>query len=221
MILAAGRGERLRPLTDHCPKPLLPVHGKPLMQYLIESLVASGIRQLVINLAHLGEQIEAHFGDGGGLGAEIQYSHEAPALETAGGIQQALPLLGTEPFLVVSGDLYLEYPFAQLPREPEGLAHLVLVPNPPFHPGGDFGLQAGRLSTEGPQYNFAGLGVYRPEAFAGLQPGYAKLGPLLRQWQQQDRVSAELFQGCWRNVGTLDELQALAVSLGERTHGLG
>ncbi len=214
MILAAGRGERMRPLTDSCPKPLLPVGGKPLIVWHLERLAAAGFRRVVINHAHLGQQIEAALGTGSAWGLEIAYSPEPPgALETAGGIVKALPLLGAEPFLVVNGDVFCDWDFTRAPAllADGDLAHLVLVPNPPQHPAGDFALGNGRVAADGAErLTFSGLGIYRPALFAGLTPGQpAKLAPLLRQAMAEGRVSGECHGGRWEDVGTPARLQAL------------
>jgi MurNAc alpha-1-phosphate uridylyltransferase len=212
MILAAGRGERLRPLTDHTPKPLLPAGGRPVIEHTLEALVRAGFADIVINLAHLGWQIRERLGDGRRFGARIRYSDEGEqALETAGGILQALALLGPEPFVVVNGDIGTDYDFARLRREPAGDAHLVLVPNPPHHPQGDFGLDSDRVTPlgDGTQaYTFAGIGVYRAELFAPLPPGRAPLAPLLRQAMAAGRVSGELHPGFWLDIGTAERLGA-------------
>ena len=204
MILAAGRGERMRPLTDRTPKPLLEIAGKPLIQYHIEALRAAGIHDLVINLAHLGEQIRARLGDGAGLDVHIQYSQEPEgALETGGGIHQALPLFGAAPFIVVNGDVWTDYPFAQLRARDLDLAHLVMVPNPVQHPMGDFALRDARLREQGqPRYTFSGIGLYRAELFAACAPGRFALAPLLRAAMARGRVSGELYEGVWSDVGT-------------------
>lgn len=213
MILAAGRGERMRPLTDHTPKPLLAVRGRPMIEWTITALVRAGITDLVINHAHLGAQIESTLGDGSRLGARIRYSPEATALETAGGIVQALPLLGDAPFLAVNGDIYCDYEFGPLARCALGndLAHLVLIPNPPHHPRGDFALAGGRLAASGPdQHTFSGIGLYTPALFAGIARGSkAPLAPLLRAAMDAGRVSGELHQGQWHDVGTPERLAAL------------
>ncbi|GAB4124799.1 MAG: nucleotidyltransferase family protein [Sideroxydans sp.] len=216
MILAAGRGERMRPLTDHTPKPLLQAGGKPLIVWHIERLVRAGITDLVINHAHLGAQIEQMLGDGRQFGAIIRYSAEGTALETAGGIAFALPLLGDAPFAVVNGDVYCDYDFSRLPVAAAALAdrgdmaHLVLVDNPQHHPEGDFGLQGSRITGDGPRLTFAGIGLYQPQLFAAIPPGSkAPLAPLLRQQIAAGRVGGEHFQGRWVDVGTpqrLDEL---------------
>lgn len=210
MILAAGRGERMRPLTDRMPKPLLPVAGKPLILHHVERLAAAGFRELVINHAWLGEQLVAALGDGKRYGVRIQWSAEPEALETGGGILQALPLLGDKPFLVVNGDVWSDLPFQTLRREPEGLAHLVLVPNPPQHPRGDFGLEQGRVLAESTQrHTFSGIGLYRPELFADQRYGKFPLAPLLRAAMARDLVSGELYQGRWYDIGTPERLAEL------------
>ena len=211
MILAAGRGERMRPLTDRVPKPLLEVAGKPLLQYHIEALREAGFEALVINHAHLGEQIVARFGDGCALGVHIEYSAEPPgALETGGGIRQALPLLGSGAFLVVNGDIWTDYPYRQLHREPHGLAHLVLVDNPGHHPDGDFRLADGRVHAGGEaRLTFSGIGLYRPELFAERAPGRFALAPLLRAAMQAGRVSGEHYRGAWMDIGTEQRLAEL------------
>ena len=214
MILAAGRGERMRPLTDTCPKPLLVAGGKALITWHLERLAAAGFTQVVINHAHLGAQIETALGNGSAWGLDIAYSPEPPgALETAGGIAQALPLLGGEPFLVVNGDIYCDWDFrrAQDLSLAHDLAHLVLAPNPPQHPDGDFVLAGTRVRSEGAiRHTFAGIGLYRPELFAGLTLGQpAKLAPLLRQAMVDDRVSGELHGGRWEDVGTPERLGKL------------
>ncbi len=211
MILAAGRGERMRPLTDHTPKPLLEIAGKPLIQYHIEALRAAGIHELIINLAHLGERIQARLGTGSEWGVQIRYSQEPEgALETGGGILQALPLLGEEPFLVINGDVWTDFPLAGLCARRFDLAHLVMVPNPEQHPAGDFALLDGQLQAQGePRYTFSGVGLYRPALFAGSEPGRFPLAPLLRSAMAQGRVSGELYTGAWSDVGTPERLQLL------------
>lgn len=207
MILAAGRGERLRPLTDHLPKPLVEAGGKPLIIHLIEGLVRAEITEIIVNTAHLGDKIRSRLGNGRSLGAEIRYSPEEGALETGGGIFQALPLLGQAPFLVVNGDIGTTYPFHRLVGAPIDLAHLVLVPNPAHHPEGDFGLEGGRARTAGePRLTFGGIGVYRPALFKDCEPGRFPLAPLLRKAMAADRVSAERFEGFWMDIGTIDRL---------------
>ena len=221
MILAAGRGERLRPLTDHTPKPLLQAGGRPLIEHLIVSLVQEGFHDIVVNLAHLGEQIRERLGDGARLGAHIAYSPEGDAaLETGGGIFHALPLLGAEPFLVINGDIAVDFPFSRLKHHPERLAHLVLTPNPPQHPHGDFPLLDGRVPPAGgPCFTFAGIGVYRPQLFEGCQPGKFPLAPLLRRAIAADGVTGELHEGFWMDIGTEDRLREFDRRLNSRTHG--
>ncbi|WOX53432.1 nucleotidyltransferase family protein [Aeromonas sp. CD] len=219
MILAAGRGERMRPLTDSLPKPLLAVGGKPLIVHHIEKLKTAGVTDLVINHAWLGHKLVAALGDGSALGVSIHWSAEESALETAGGIIQALPLLGAEPFLVINGDTWLDLDYRTLVSQPLGtdLAHLWLVPNPPQHPAGDFALQAGKV-VDSPALTFSGVGLYDPAAFAGLTPGARKLAPLLREWMAQSRVGGSLLAGEWRDIGTVARLQALDDQLQGRTH---
>ncbi|GAB4117893.1 MAG: nucleotidyltransferase family protein [Sideroxydans sp.] len=221
MILAAGRGERMRPLTDHTPKPLLQAGGKPLIVWHIERLVRAGITDLVINHAHLGAQIERALGDGSRFGATIRYSDEGTALETAGGIAFALPLLGDEPFAVVNGDVYCDFDFSQLPQRAaqlaanDDLAHLVLVNNPEHHPQGDFFLRADRVAgqTNGtlhPTLTFSGIGLYKPSLFTGIPRGTkAPLAPLLREQIAQGRVSGEHHCGLWFDIGTPQRLEEL------------
>ncbi|MFM5421612.1 N-acetylmuramate alpha-1-phosphate uridylyltransferase MurU [Aeromonas veronii] len=219
MILAAGRGERMRPLTDLLPKPLLAVGGKPLIVHHIEKLKAAGVTELVINHAWLGHKLVESLGDGSALGVTIHWSAEESALETAGGIVQALPLLGSEPFLVINGDTWLDLDYHTLVSQPLGddLAHLWLVPNPPQHPSGDFALQAGRV-VDTPAFTFSGVGLYDPAAFAGLAGGARKLAPLLRDWMAQGRVGGSLLAGEWRDIGTVDRLRELDDQLQARTH---
>lgn len=216
MILAAGRGERMRPLTDHTPKPLLAVAGKPMIQYHIEALAAAGVREIIINLAWLGQQIRTVIGDGSRFDASIQYSDEGDtALETGGGVFKALPFLGgpsgTDPFLVVSGDVWTEYPLGTAMKKlaADDMAHFVVVPNPDFHARGDFGLAGNRLTDTGERYTYANIGVMRPEFFAGCQPGKFPLAPLMFEWIRKERVSGELFRGVWHNVGTPQQLQQI------------
>jgi MurNAc alpha-1-phosphate uridylyltransferase len=211
MILAAGRGERMRPLTDTTPKALLKVGGKCLIEYHIRHLVAAGLTEIVINHAHLGEQIERALGNGQRYGAQLRYSPEKMALETGGGIFQALPLLGKAPFLVVNGDIWCNYPFAQLRRFATGLAHLILVSNPEHNPKGDFCLVNQRVVQKGASNKtFSGIGVYHPDLFKGCTPGRFSLIPLLIKAMQAGQVSGEIYQGQWIDVGTPERLQQLA-----------
>jgi len=212
MILAAGRGERMRPLTDHLPKPLLEVGGRPLIVWHLEALAAAGIAEVVVNLAWLGDKLRAALGTGERFGLRIVYSDEgAAALETAGGIVKALPWLAPGPFLVVNGDIWTDWKLpARLPLGDGDLAHLVLVPNPPQHPRGDFSLNGGRVGEDtSPRHTFAGIGFYREAFFAGCQPGPLPLLPLLRRALAAGRVSGELFTGRWHDVGTLERLAQL------------
>ena len=206
MILAAGRGERMRPLTDTVPKPLLPVGGRPLIVWHLEKLAAAGYRRVVINHAHLGEQVERTLGDGSRWGVRILYSAEGQgrALETGGGICKALPLLGEAPFLVINGDLFTDLDYARLAISGESLAHLVMVDNPEHHPRGDFHLNGdGMLRAEGePRLTFSGVGLYRPELFGGCRVEPFPLAPLLRRFMACGKVSGEYFSGRWLDVGT-------------------
>jgi MurNAc alpha-1-phosphate uridylyltransferase len=215
MILAAGRGERMRPLTDHTPKPLLSVGGKPLIVWHLIRLAKAGFKQIVINHAHLGAQIEQALGDGRLWGVQIQYSPEKVALETAGGIANALPLLGAAPFLVVNGDTFTDIDFATLTLAPKHLAHLVLVDNPAQHPQGDFAIEHGLLKNDGEaKLTFSGVGIYHPDLFAGIVRGEpAKLAPLLRQAIAQNLAGAEYYQGVWHDIGTPERLDDLDVQL--------
>lgn len=211
MILAAGRGERMRPLTDRTPKPLLPVGEKPLIVWLIERLADAGFGRLVINHAHLGEQIEQRLGDGSQWGVHIDYSAEGAgqALETGGGIFRALPLLGN-PFLVINGDIWCGLDPATLTIANDDLAQLVLVDNPTHHPQGDFVLRDGRVRHEGgPRLTFSGIGIYRPELFRGCQPGAFPLAPLLRRAMDKGQVSGIHYTGQWLDVGTPQRLREL------------
>ncbi len=221
MILAAGLGERMRPLTDHTPKPLLMAGGKPLIVWQIERLKAAGFADLVINHAHLGGQLEAALGNGAGHGVHIAWSAEAAPLETAGGIAKALRLLGDRPFLVTNGDVYTDYDYRRLQpvlaamvANPDRVAHLVLVDNPSHHPHGDFVLAAGKASLPpthaAGRYTFSGIACYRPELFAGVTSGdKAKLAPLLIAAMNAGQVSGEYFSGRWEDVGTPARLKAL------------
>ncbi len=221
MILAAGLGERMRPLTEHTPKPLLTAGGKPLIVWQIERLRRAGFSDLVINHAHLGKQIEAALGDGAAFGVRIVWSDEGAPLETAGGIARALHLLGEQPFLVTNGDVYTEFDYARLgrvlddmARDPGHLAHLVLVDNPPHHPQGDFTLQDGKVAQPpthaAGRLTFSGIGCYRPELFAGIVPGdKARLAPWLHRAMQVGSVTGEHFQGRWSDIGTPQRLAEL------------
>jgi MurNAc alpha-1-phosphate uridylyltransferase len=213
MILAAGRGERMRPLTDHTPKPLLKVSGKPLIEHTIRQLVTAGITDIVINHAHLGQHIENALGDGSRFGANLRYSPEGEqALETAGGIINALPLLGSEVFLVVNGDIATDFSYVELSKLKVDLAHLILVDNPEHHAKGDFGLANDGLVVEsGEQFTFSGIGLYRAELFKDTPPGIRKLGPLLRQAMANRRVTGQKYSGFWMDIGTPERLQQLGL----------
>ncbi|MGP1678085.1 MAG: N-acetylmuramate alpha-1-phosphate uridylyltransferase MurU [Burkholderiales bacterium] len=217
MILAAGRGVRMRPLTDARPKSLLAAGGKPLIVWQLEKLARAGFADAVINHAHLGHMIEAELGDGSRFGLAIRYSAEPEALETAGGIALALPLLGTAPFLVINADIYSDYDFAALAglELQDRLAHLVLVDNPPQHPRGDFALEAGAVHETGEHLlTFSGIGVYAPRLFGGIPPGAkVPLAPLLRKAMAAGRVSGEHYRGRWHDIGTAERLQALDAQL--------
>ena len=207
----------MRPLTDATPKTLLPAGGKPVVAWLLERLAGAGFRELVLNHAQLGWMIEAVLGDGERFGVRIRYSHEPEALETAGGIANAMPLLGAAPFLAVNADLYSDFPFERLRAALDGdaLAHLVLVDNPSHHPGGDFALSDGRVANAGaPMLTFSGIGVYRPALFAAIARGTrARLAPLLREAAAHGRVTGEHFGGRWLDIGTPERLAALDAQL--------
>jgi MurNAc alpha-1-phosphate uridylyltransferase len=231
MILAAGRGERMRPLTDTCPKPLLHVGGQPLIAWHLQRLAMAGFRDIVINHAHLGIQIEAALGDGAAWGLKIRYSPEpAGALETAGGIANALPLLGDAPFLVINGDIFCDWDVARAQGlfannlAENDLAHLVLVDNPAHHPQGDFVLTGSRILPDGTdhradnRFTFSGIGVYRPALFSTIPRGQpAKLAPLLRAAAVAHRVSGERHPGRWTDVGTPQRLAELDAQLNEHS----
>lgn len=220
MMLAAGRGERLRPLTDRVPKPLVEVAGKPLVVWHLERLAAAGLTEVVMNVSHLAEAIVERLGDGRRFGLAIRYSPEREPLETAGGIAQALPLLGTLPFLLVNSDIYCEADFAALAaqRLGERLAHLVLVPNPAHRAQGDFSLVDGLVGNAGePRYTYAGVAVMSPQ-LVGAVPGGAKapLAPLLRAAAERRLISGERYPGLWQDVGTAERLRELESTLRSR-----
>ena len=216
MILAAGKGERMRPLTLHTPKPLIPVAGVPLIEYHLRALAQAGVTEVVINHAWLGDRIEAHLGDGARFGLQIVYSKESQPLETGGGIYQALPLLGADAFILVNGDVFTDYDFAVLQKPLQGLAHLVLINNPEHHLEGDFSLEEGRvLAPTTATLTYSGIAVLHPELFAGCQAGAFKLAPLLRQAIAQGQVSGEQFNGCWIDVGTPERLAAAQAVLAQ------
>jgi MurNAc alpha-1-phosphate uridylyltransferase len=215
LILAAGRGERMRPLSDTTPKPLLRVGGRMLIEHHLEKLAAAGVREVVINISHLAAQFPAALGDGARWALSIRYSDEGPEpLETGGGVLHALPLLGAAPFIVVSADIVSDYDYSRLPAEPDGLAHLVMVPNPEFHPRGDFWLDGARLNEEGAgeRLTFGNIGVYRPEIVAGETARRFKLLPMYQRAMREALLSGERHGGYWRNVGTPEQLAALEVT---------
>ncbi len=223
MILAAGRGERMRPLTDRVPKPLLEIGGKPLIVWHVEKLRAAGFSELVINCSHLGDQIEAALGDGTRFDTRIFYTREAQPLETAGGIAYALHLLGAAPFAVVNADIYSDYPYERLAAAvaelvaSATLAHLVLVDNPPHHRDGDFALDGCRVACTGSRLTFSGIAAYCPQFFAQIAPGTrAALAPLLRAEIEGAHVTGEHYRGCWHDVGTPERLERINAQLAAR-----
>jgi MurNAc alpha-1-phosphate uridylyltransferase len=211
MVLAAGRGERMRPITDTLPKPLVPIAGKPLIGYHLEALARAGITDVVINLSWLAERIRAALGDGRDYGVRITYSDEGPVpFETGGGIFNAVPLLGPGPFLVVNGDTWTDIDFGRLTLEADAHGCLVLVPNPTHHPRGDFGLEAGLVvARESERFTYSGVGVYRPEFFAGCSAGKFPLLPLLNRAIAARRLRGQLHPGEWCDVGSPERLAAL------------
>jgi MurNAc alpha-1-phosphate uridylyltransferase len=212
LIFAAGLGERMRPLTDHTPKPLLKVGGKLLIEWHLEKLAAIDVRYVVVNTSHLADQFPEALGDGSRWGLRIRYAYEGPIpLETGGGMLNALPLLGPEPFIAVSADIYSDYDYAALPLQPNGLAHLVMVPNPDWHAAGDFTLTDGQLHEEGPgqRLTFGNIGVYRPEFLHGQTPGRFKLLPLYQHAMRTGQLSGERYDGFWRNLGNPAQLAEL------------
>lgn len=215
LILAAGRGTRMRPLTDVTPKPLLKVGGKALIEYHIEALAAAGIKEIIINLSYRGSQIESFLGDGSRYGVRLVYSHEgSPPLETGGGIFNVLQQLGEAPFVVVNGDIWTNYDFRNLPAHFHGHAHLVMVDNPVHHPEGDFALCNGRLDYRtAPKLTFSGVGLYRSTLFDGCEEGAFPLAPILREAMQQGNVTGEYFQGEWLDIGTPERLLLLDMQL--------
>lgn len=222
MVLAAGRGERMRPLTDSLPKPLLEVGGRPLIDWHLLGLARAGIGEVVVNVSWQAAKLRAHLGDGSRFGLEVRVSDEGPVpLETGGGIQRALDWLGPGPFLVVNGDVWTDFPFVSLSRPEDSLAHLVLVPNPPQHPAGDFWLQPdGRVGHKGERGTYAGVALFTPELFVGCAPGRFPLKPLLDRAREAGRLSGEIWRGRWYDVGTPQRLAALdsALRSGELTH---
>jgi MurNAc alpha-1-phosphate uridylyltransferase len=218
LLLAAGRGARLRPLTDAVPKPLLAAGGKPLIAWQVERLVAGGFRDLVVNHSHLGSIVEAALGDGSAFGARIRYSPEAPALETAGGIVRALPLLGADPFVAVSADIHTDFDYATLAAPMEAIAsdparraaHFVLVDNPPWHAAGDMGLADGMVTRAPPHLTYANIAIFHPLLFREIAPGtWLKLFPWAYRFVEEGRVTGEHYRGAWHNIGTAEHLAAL------------
>lgn len=210
MILAAGRGVRMRPLTDTVPKPLVRIHSKPLIQYHIEALAKAGVTEIVINVCHMGGRIRGYLQDGSRFGVHITYSIESQPLEMAGGVIKALPLLGDAPFIVISADIWSDYDYAKLPSQLKGMAHLVLTDNPPEHPNGDFGLVDGYVTMEDTnRLTFGGIGVYAPELFDGLEVAPMTIGPILREAIPKKLITGEQFSGRWHNVGSLQQVKAL------------
>ena len=210
MIFAAGRGERMRPLSDTTPKPLLRLGAKTLIEHHIEKLAAIGVAEIVINTSHLAEQFPAALGDGSRWSVSIRYSYEGEKpLETGGGIQHALPLLGDAPFIGVAADIVSDYDYAKLPENPAALAHLVMVPNPAFHPRGDFWLDGTRLNENdvGERLTFSSIGVYRPELVAGETAAAFKLLPHFQRAMRDGKLSGERFDGYWANIGTPEQLR--------------
>ena len=210
MILAAGRGERLRPLTDRLPKALMEAQGRALIEHLLSALAAAGVREAVVNLSWLGGMIRSRLGEGSGYGLKIRYSDEGDwALETGGGIRKALPLLGNEPFWTVNADLHTDFPFTPPDFRPEDLAWLMLIPNPAHNPGGDFSLHAGRVGGKGPRYTFGGVSVLSPELFRKAEGERFGLAPLLHAAAAEGRVSGALYEGYWADAGTAGRLEAI------------
>ena len=215
MILAAGRGERLRPLTDTTPKPLFKAGDRSLIEYHLENLAQAGFREVVINLAHLGDMIRDTLGNGSTWGLNIHYSQEPPgALDTGGGIGQALPLLGESPFAIINGDVYSQYPLARLRAIKCSHAHLVLVPNPAHNPDGDFVLQGGHIKAdaepkEQARFTFSGISVYHPRFFASAPGGKYSVVPMLRAAAELQHVTGEVYRGDWHDIGTLERLEDL------------
>ena len=211
MILAAGRGERMQPLTNNIPKPLLEVLGKPLIVYQIEALVLAGIERLVINTGISGHLIQKHLGHGEAFGVQIDYSDEGDEpLETAGGIVKALPLLGNDPFIVTNADIFTDFNYTSLPDNLMGDAHLVLVNNPTHHPEGDFALETGKVINDGSEkLTYSGIGVYQSDFFKNCPPGQYPLAPLLHQSAQANRLTGQYFEGFWCDVGTPERLNEL------------
>ena len=216
MILAAGRGERLRPLSDRLPKGLMPVDGRPLIEHLLLALAAAGVKETVINLSWLGDMIRSAIGDGSGYGLRVRYSDEGDsALETGGGVRRALPLLGSEPFWVVNADVCTNFPFTASGFRPGDLAWLMLVANPPHNPQGDFGLKEGRVTESSPRFTFGGISMLSPALFQGVTEERFGLAPLFRAAACERRVSGSLYGGYWADAGTAERLAAICDRKGE------
>jgi len=215
MILAAGRGERMRPLTDKVPKPLLEIAGKALIAYQIEALESAGVKNIVINTGHLGEQIQSELGTGSSFGVDILYSDEGEdILETAGGIVKALPLLGQDPFIVTNADIFTDFDYRSLPESLDSDAHIVLVNNPPHNPQGDFAIENGIIFKEGAKkLTYSGIGLYHPHFFRSLNPGRYPLAPMLYESAQAKRLSGQHFTGAWNDIGTPERLLEINSSL--------
>ncbi len=215
LILAAGRGERMRPLTERTPKPLLQVGGKRLIEWHLEALARAGVRYVVINTSHLADRFPDALGDGSRYGLRIRYSYEgATPLETGGGMLRALPLLASDTFIAINGDVWTDFDSGTLPAQPDGLAHLVMVDNPPHHPRGDFVLRDGRLHDEdAPRLTFAGIAVYRRALFDDLVPGVFSIVPRLREAMRAGRVGGQHHTGAWSDVGTPERLSELDARL--------
>lgn len=211
MILAAGRGERLRPLSDHTPKPLIEVRDRALISYHLQNLALAGFGEVVINISHLRGMIRDALGDGSDWGLKILYSDESDnALDTGGGIHKALPLLGDAPFAVINGDVFTNYPFSRLRAVKCNHAHLVMIPNPAHNPNGDWGMQGGRMNPDGePRFTFSGISIYHPGFFANSTAGRFSVVPMLEAAARQKQITAELYRGEWHDVGTMERLQTL------------
>jgi len=211
IILSAGRGNRMRPLSDHTPKPLLMIAGKPLIVYHLESFAKAKIHDIIINLGHLGEKLALALGDGSRFGVNIEYSYEEPVLETGGAIVKVLSKLGSDPFVVISADIFTDFPFERFKRPLEKLAHLILVDNPPHHRRGDYALIENKFVSETgePLFNFAGMGVYRPELFSGSPKGILRLPDLFKQPFKDRQITGEYYAGLWHNIGTPEQLSEI------------
>jgi N-acetyl-alpha-D-muramate 1-phosphate uridylyltransferase len=215
MILAAGLGERMRPLTNKTPKPLLKIAGKALIVYQIEALVSAGVKKVIINTGPLGEQIHENLGNGNSFGIQIEYSDEGDApLETAGGIIKALPLLGEAPFIVTNADIFTNFDYRTLPKQLDSDAHLVLVNNPPHNPDGDFALENGRITGKNTnKLTYSGIGLYQAKYFDNCQPGPSSLAPLLHRSAEANALSGQHFTGDWIDVGTPERLKEINTHL--------